>query len=76
MIGYSKRIEKIIRESAFDNMKKKPGLIFNPKLALSGVRTTGPWVSTEVRGQIARVGERLVTLCIHQCEQGGSLSDH
>ena len=41
MIGYSKRIEKIIRESAFDNMKKKPGLIFNPKLALSGVRTTG-----------------------------------
>ena len=33
MIGYSKRIEKIIRESAFDEKKKKPGLKFNPRLA-------------------------------------------
>ena len=38
-----KRIEKIIRESAFDKKKTKPGLKFNPGLALTGVRTTGPW---------------------------------
>ena len=42
MIGYSKRIEKIIRESAFDNNKKKAGLKFNTGLVLIGVRTTGP----------------------------------
>ena len=38
------RIEKINRESAFDKKKKKkkPGLKFNPRLALTGVRTTGP----------------------------------
>ena len=41
MIGYSTRIEKIIRESAFDEKKKKPGLKFNPRLALTGLRTTG-----------------------------------
>ena len=45
MIGYAKKIEKIIQESAFDKMKKKPGLKFNPGLALTGVRTTGPWSS-------------------------------
>ena len=43
MIRYSKKIEKIIRESAFDNKKKKIRLKFNPGLALTGVRTTGPW---------------------------------
>jgi len=37
-----KIIEKIIRESAFDKKKKKPGLKFNLGLALTGVRTTGP----------------------------------
>ena len=43
MIGYStKRIEKIVRESAVDKNKKKPGLKFNPGLVLTGVRTTGP----------------------------------
>ena len=42
MIGYAKKIEKIIRESAFDKKKKKPGLKFNPGLALTSVRTTGP----------------------------------
>ena len=43
MIGYStKRIEKIVRESAVDKNKKKPGLKFNPWLVLTGVRTTGP----------------------------------
>ena len=43
MIGYAKKIiEKIIRESAIDKKKKKPRLKFNPGLALTGVRTTGP----------------------------------
>ena len=42
MIGYAKKIEKIIRESAFDKKKKKPGLKFNPGLVLTGFRTTGP----------------------------------
>ena len=42
MIGYAKTIEKIIRGSAFDKKKKKPGLKFNPGLALTGVRITGP----------------------------------
>jgi len=44
MIGYAKKIEKIIRESAFAKKKKKPGLKFNPRLVLSGVQTTGPWM--------------------------------
>ena len=42
MIGYAKKREKVIRESTFDKKKKKPGLKFNPGLALTGVRTTGP----------------------------------
>ena len=37
-----KRIEKIIRENAFEQKKKKPGLKFNPGLLLIGLRTTGP----------------------------------
>ena len=37
-----RNIEKTILESAFDKKKKKPGLKFNPGLALTGVRTTGP----------------------------------
>ena len=43
MIGYSKKNKEIIRESAFDSKKKKPGLKFNLRLALTGVRTTGLW---------------------------------
>ena len=43
MIGYSKKNREIIRETAFDNKKKKPRLKFNPRLALTGFRTTGPW---------------------------------
>ena len=35
-------MENIIRESAFDEKKKKPGLKFIPRLALTGVRTSGP----------------------------------
>ena len=38
-----KRIEKIIRKNAFEQNKKKPGLKFNPGLALVGLGTTGPW---------------------------------
>ena len=41
MTGYSKKTRESIRESAFDKKKKKPGLKFNPWLALTGVRTTG-----------------------------------
>ena len=41
MIGYSK--EKIILESAFDKKIKHSGLKFNPALAITGVRSTGPW---------------------------------
>ena len=37
-------MEKIIRESAFDEKKKKRGLKFNPGLAQTGVRRTGPSV--------------------------------
>ena len=48
MIGYAKNIEKIIRESAFDRKKKKPGLKFNPGLALTGVGTTGPSIITVI----------------------------
>ena len=36
MIGYSKKN----RESAFDQKKKKPGLKFKPKLALTGAQPT------------------------------------
>ena len=37
-----KRIEKIVRENAFDEKKKRPGLKFNPGLEPIGLRTTGP----------------------------------
>jgi len=37
-----KRIERIIGENAFEQKKKKPGIKFNPRLALIGLRTTGP----------------------------------
>ena len=35
-------MQKIIRENAFEQMKKKPGLKFNPGLVLFGLRTTAP----------------------------------
>ena len=31
-----------MRENTFDERKKRPGLKFNPWLALIGLRTTGP----------------------------------
>ena len=37
-----RRREKIIRENAFKQNKKKPGLKFNAGLALIGLQTTGP----------------------------------
>ena len=41
MVGYSKKNKKkIMRKSVFDKKKKKPGLKFNPGLAITGVRTT------------------------------------
>ena len=36
-------MEKIIRENAFEQKKKKLGLKLNPELALIGLRTTGSW---------------------------------
>ena len=43
-----KRIEKIIRESAFEQTKGKPRLRFNPGLALIVLRTTGPCVNNQL----------------------------
>ena len=36
------KIGKIFRENAFDEKKKRPGLKFNPGVALTGLRTTRP----------------------------------
>ena len=56
MIGYSKKNREIVRENAFNEKKKRPGLKFNPGLALIGLRTTGPvayylpftfWISSD-----------------------------
>ena len=38
---YLNRREKIIRENAFEQRKKKPGLKFNPRLGLIDLQTTG-----------------------------------
>ena len=46
-------MEKIIQESVFDKKKKKPGLKFNPGLAVIGLRTTGPSMLI----QFAYIGE-------------------
>ena len=42
MYKLKRSIEKIIGENAFEQKKKKPGLRFNPGLALINLRTTGP----------------------------------
>ena len=39
-----KKIEKIFRENASEQKKKKPSLKFNPGLGLTDLRTTGPRV--------------------------------
>ena len=42
MVGYSKKKNRENYLSAFDKKIKNPGLKFNPGLALTDVRTTGP----------------------------------
>ena len=49
MIGYSKKNREIVRENAFNEKKKRPGLKFNPGLALIGLRKTGPWVLPKIK---------------------------
>ena len=41
-LNTQKILQKIFWDSAFDKKKKKPRLKFNPGLALTDVRTTGP----------------------------------
>ena len=43
---------KIIRESAFEKKKKKPRLKFHPGLALTDIRTTGPWCFARTNSNI------------------------
>ena len=57
-----KRIEKIIRESAFDNKKKKAGLKFNPGLVLTGVRTTEPRSSKGNQGNRGQANWKMLKL--------------
>ena len=64
MIGYAKKIEKIIRESAFDKKKKKPGLKLNPRFALTRVRTTGPRVIFQIKPKFFQVLYQLLRLFI------------
>ena len=56
MIRYAKKLEKTIWESAFDKKKKKPGLKFNPGLALTGVQATGPRSGPNIHIQILQTG--------------------
>ena len=42
MIGCSKKKRGNTLENTFEQKKKKPGLKFNPGLALIGLRTIGP----------------------------------
>ena len=44
-----KRIEKVVRENAFDEKKERPGLKFNPGFALIGLRTTAPGCPAKVQ---------------------------
>ena len=47
MIGCSKKKRGNYPENTFEQKKKKPGLKFNPVLALIGLQTTGPRVKEE-----------------------------
>ena len=47
-----KSIDKIIRENAFDQKKKKPELKFNLGLALIGLRITRPCTLTNMNHTI------------------------
>ena len=54
----------MMRENAFEQKKKKPGLIFSPELALIGFRTTGPRFSSGKQGYTTRVSLTVLdTLC-------------
>ena len=54
MTGYSKKNRiKSIQERAFDE-KKKPWLKFNPRFALTGLRTTGPRAVPLFRNGLAK----------------------
>ena len=46
MIGYSKKNRENFPRKCFDEKKKRPGLKFNPGLALIGLRTTGSRCTT------------------------------
>ena len=46
MIGYSKTNTENCPRKCFDEKKKRPGLKFNPGLALIGLRTTGSRCTT------------------------------
>ena len=56
-------MEKIIREKAFDKKKKKPGLKLNPPVALTGVRTIGPWmVNYSIASKVAPLAFASISL--------------
>ena len=44
--------KEIIRENVFEQKKKKPGLKFNPGLALIGSQTNGPCLTTNYKKRI------------------------
>ena len=49
MIWYSKKNgESFILENAFEQKKYKPGLKFNPGLALSSLQTPLPWLLVHI----------------------------
>ena len=64
MIGYAKKIEKIIPEGAFDKKKQKPGLKLNPGLALTRVQATGPRIIFQVKPTFFQVLYQLLRLFI------------
>ena len=55
------KVEKMMRENAFEQKKKKPGLKFSPELALIGFQTTGPRFSSGKEGYTTRVSTRVYT---------------
>ena len=64
-----KRIEKIIRENAFEQKKNKPRLKFNSGLALIGLRTTGPWFSFCI-SNMSIVGWRITSSWVEHVDAG------
>ena len=60
MSGYSEKIEKIIRENAFKLRKQRPGLKFNPGLALIGFQIT--WPRVEKKGK-KMVSDYFMQMC-------------